>query len=170
MGVELTQWTLVKPGRLGASSRAADDSIWLKAPSGEMELLPLANLSPEVRGLIAELASGSKVPKENLGDILAARGKAGTAGERLAPRPWTFHHLDDAAGLYVFLSPPPERGARPVAFSLAGLQPPMRLQLELASPGDAVAEDVIAALHGDAGAGSSDRGGGPVAGQAPRRQ
>ena len=170
MGVELTQWTLVKPGRLGEARRAADDAIWLKAPSGEIELLPLASLSPEARGLVAELASGSKVPKEILGDILAARGKAGTAGERIAPRPWTFHHLDAAAGLYVFLSPPPERGARPVAFSLERLAPTQRLELELASPGDAVAEEIIAALRGESAPGLSGPEPGTRADRSPRRQ
>ncbi|HXT21081.1 MAG TPA: hypothetical protein VN811_17510 [Thermoanaerobaculia bacterium] len=151
MGVELTQWTLVKPGRLGAPSRAADDSIWLKAPSGEMQRLPLASLTPEVRSFVAELASGSKVPKEILGDILAAREVAASA-ERAAERPWTLHHVDIADGLYVFLNPPPVRGARPVAFSLERLAPAQRLELELAAPGDAVPEDIIAALRGESAA------------------
>jgi hypothetical protein len=170
MGVELSQWTLVKPGRPGEPRRAADDAIWLKAPNGEIELLHLARLAPEVRAVVAELASGSKVPKEIVGDILAARAAGGSVGEPFAPRPWTFHHLDDAAGLYVVLSPPPERGARPVAFSLTALQPRMRLQLELASPGDPVAEDVVAALRGDAAPGSPERGDGAVADRAARRR
>lgn len=158
MGVELTQWTLVKPGRLGAPRGAAPDSVWLKAPSGEMQLLPLAGLSQEVRGLVAELASGSKVPKSILGDILTARISAGASAERVPERPWTVHHLDHADGLYAFLSPPPERGARPVAFSLAALRPELRRRLELASPGDAVAEDVVAALRGDAATSSPSDG------------
>ena len=152
MGIELTQWTLVKPGRLGAPRGAAPDTVWLKAPSGEMELLPLAALSQEVRGLVAELASGSKVPKSILGEILVTRVTAGASTERVPARPWTFHHLDAAEGFYVYLSPPPERGARPVAFALAPLRLELRQRLELASPGDAVAEDVIVALQGDAAA------------------
>jgi hypothetical protein len=148
MGVELTQWTLVKPGRLGAPSRAADDSIWLKAPSGEMQRLPLTSLPPEVRSFVAELASGSKVPREILGDILAARESAASA-ERAAARPWTLHHVDTADGLYVFLNPPPERGARPLAFSLDRLSPTQRLELELTGPGDAVGDEIIAALRGE---------------------
>jgi hypothetical protein len=159
MGIELTQWTLVKPGRLGAPRGGAPDSVWLKAPSGEMQLLPLAGLSTEARGLVADLASGSKVPKSILGEILAARSGsgAGASAERAPQRPWMIHHLDHADGLYVYLSPPPERGARPVAFSLATLRPEVRRQLELASPGDPVAEDVVAALRGDGVAlGASD--------------
>ena len=158
MGIELTQWTLVKPGRLGAPRGAAPDSAWLKAPSGEMQLLSLAALSPDVRGLVAELASGSKVPKSILGDILAARDGAGASVDRAPERPWTVHHLDHADGLYAFLSPPPERGARPVAFSLVSLRPELRRRLELASPGDAVAEEVVAALRGDAAAPSLSDG------------
>src|SRR5688572_3823711 len=100
MGIELTQWTLVKPGRLGAPPLSAPDSIWLKAPSGEMQLVRLASLSSEVRTFVAELASGSKVPKEMLGDILAARSNgAGVAGESPVERPWTFHHIDTDGGL-----------------------------------------------------------------------
>ena len=170
MGIELTQWTLVKPGRLGAPRGAAPDSVWLKAPSGEMQLLPLASLSSEVRGLVAELASGSKVPKSILGDILAARNSAGASSERAPERPWTVHHLDHADGLYAFLSPPPERGARPVAFSLATLRPELRRRLELAAPGDAVAEDVVAALRGDAAAPGPGDGPSPVVlDRTPRR-
>jgi hypothetical protein len=167
MGIELTQWTLVKPGRLDAR-RAASDSIWLKSPSGEMELLPVARLSPEVRGFVAELASGSKVPREILGDILAARGTA-VAGERPAERPWTFHHLDADQGLYVFLNPPPERQARPVAFSLAGQPAPLRKQLELLTPGDAVAEEIVAALRGSASEGVGATPSATPAERAPRR-
>jgi len=169
MGIELTQWTLVKPGRLGAPRGVAPDSVWLKAPSGEMQLLPLAGLSTEVRGLVAELASGSKVPKSILGDILSARSNSGASPERAPERPWTVHHLDHADGLYAFLSPPPERGARPVAFSLASLRPELRRRLELASPGDTVAEDVVAALRGDAAApGLSDGPLLPVVDRVPR--
>jgi len=156
MGIELTQWTLVKPGRLGAPPLAAADSIWLKAPSGEMQLVRLASLSTEVRSFVAELASGSKVPKEILGDILAARSGADVAGEIFVERPWTLHHIDADDGLYVFLSPPPERRARPVSFSLAGLAPQLRHQLELSSPGDPVADDVIAALQGTTASGLAD--------------
>jgi hypothetical protein len=152
MGIELTQWTLVKPGRLGAPRSVAPDTVWLKAPSGEMELLPLAGLSPEVRGLVGELASGSKVPKSMLGEILAARAGGDAPFARVPARPWTFHHLDRADGLYVYLSPPPERGARPLAFALAQLQPELRRRLELTSPGEAVAEEVITALHGETAA------------------
>lgn len=155
MGVELTQWTLVKPGRLGASGAsgggAPPDTVWLKAPSGEMELLRLAVLSPYVRVLIAELASGSKVPKNILGEILAARTNGASIGN-VPARPWTFHHLDPADGLYVYLSPPPERGARPVAFALAPLQPELRRRLEVSSPGDTVAEEVVTALQGEVAA------------------
>lgn len=158
MGIELTQWTLVKPGRLGAPRGAAPDSVWLKAPSGEMQLLPLAALSQEVRGLVAELASGSKVPKSILGDILAARSSAGASAECAPARPWTVHHVDHADGLYVYLSPPPDRGARPFACSLATLRPELRRRLELASPGDAVADDVVAALRGDTDASSASDG------------
>ena len=147
MGIELTQWTLVKPGRLGSPRRTVDDSVWLKAPSGEMQLLPLASLAAEIRTLIAELASGSKVPKGILGDILAARSNSDLSCERSWERPWTFHHLDPTEGFYVYLSPPPERGARPVAFSLADLRPQLRAQLDLLTPGDAVGEELIAALQ-----------------------
>lgn len=162
MGIELTQWTLVKPGRLGAPRGAAPDSVWLKAPSGEMQLLPLAALSQEVRGFVAELASGSKVPKSILGDILVARSSAGASAERAPARPWTVHHLDQADGLYVYLSPPPERGARPLAFSLATLRPELRRRLELASPGDVVAEEVVAVLRGDVDAPHSSDGPSPI--------
>ena len=156
MGIELTQWTLVKPGRLGAPTLAAADSIWLKAPSGEMQLVRLASLSAEVRSFVAELASGSKVPKEILGDILAARSDAGAAGERPLERPWTLHHVDTDDGLYVFLNPPPERRARPVSFSLAGLAPQLRRQLDVSSPGDSVADEIIAALQGTTASGLAD--------------
>jgi hypothetical protein len=169
MGVELTQWTLVKPGRLGAPSRAADDSIWLKAPSGEMQRLPLVSLSPEVRSFVAELASGSKVPREILGDILAARESAAASAERIAERPWTLHHVDSADGLYVYLNPPPERGARPVAFSLDRLSPTQRLELDLAGPGDAVAEEIISALRGEPAPGLPDDGPTGLADRTPRR-
>ena len=168
MGIELTQWTLVKPGRLGAPPLSAPDSIWLKAPSGEMQLVRLANLSSEVRTFVAELASGSKVPKAMLGDILAARSGAGVAGESPVERPWTLHHIDIDDGLYVFLSPPPERRARPVAFSLAGLAPQLRRHLELSSPGDPVADEVIAALQGTASSGFADARVASVADRAPR--
>ena len=156
MGIELTQWTLVKPGRPGAPPLAAPDSIWLKAPSGEMQLVRLPSLSTEVRSFVAELASGSKVPKEILGDILAARSDFGGAAEQPVERPWTVHHVDVDDGLYVFLNPPPERRARPVSFSLIGLAPQLRRQLELVSPGDPVADEVIAALNGTASSSFAD--------------
>jgi hypothetical protein len=169
MGIELTQWTLVKPGRLGAPSLAAPDSIWLKAPSGEMQLVRLPSLSTEVRSFVAELASGSKVPKEILGDILAARGADATVtGQSPIERPWTFHHIDTDDGLYVFLNPPPERRARPVSFSLVGLAPLLRRQLELSSPGDPVADDVIAALQGTAPSSLADVRVASVSDRAPR--
>lgn len=169
MGIELTQWTLVKPGRLGAPSPAIPESIWLKAPSGEMQLVRLASLSAEVRRFVAELASGSKVPKEILGDILAARSDdPAVTGESLIERPWTFHHIDTDDGLYVFLNPPPERRARPVSFSLVGLAPELRRQLELSSPGDPVADGVIAALQGTVSLSLADARAASVAGRAPR--
>lgn len=169
MGIELTQWTLVKPGRLGAPPLSAPDSIWLKAPSGEMQLVRLANLSSEVRTFVAELASGSKVPKEILGDILAARSNGpGVAGESAVERPWTFHHIDTDDGLYVFLNPPPERRARPVSFSLAGLTPLLRRQLELSATGDPVTDEVIAALQGTVSSRLADPRATSVSDRAPR--
>lgn len=168
MGVELTQWTLVKPGRLGAPRREAEGSIWLKSPSGEMQLLPLANLPAEARQMVAELASGSKVPKAALADLLAARSETDSTIEAVVERPWTLHHLDPTNGRYVFLSPPPERGARPVAFPLASL-PQVRRQLEVLSPGDPVSEEVFAVLQGSATSGQIETGAIEVAGQARRR-
>jgi hypothetical protein len=153
MGVELTQWTLVKPGRLGAPRREAEGSIWLKSPSGEMQLLPLANLPVEARAMVAELASGSKVPKGALSDLLAARNDTDSTIEAAVERPWTLHHVDLTDGRYVFLSPPPERGARPVAFPLAGQHPQVRRQLEILSPGDPVSEEIVALLQGSASTG-----------------
>lgn len=167
MGIELTQWTLVKPGRLGAPPLAAPDSIWLRAPSGEMQLVRLPSLSTEVQSFVAELASGSKVPKEILGDILTARGDAAVTGESPIERPWTFHHIDTDDGLYVFLNPPPERRARPVSFSLVGLAPQLRRQLELSSPGDPVADEVIAALQGTAPSSLADARTASVSDRAP---
>ncbi len=167
MGVELTQWTLVKPGRLGAPQRQAEGSIWLKSPSGEMQLLPLANLPPEARQTVAELASGSKVPKSAIADLLAARSDTDSTIEAAVERPWTLHHLDTTDGRYVFLSPPPERGARPVAFPLASLQPQVRRQLDVLSPGDPVSDEVVAVLQGPTTSGQIDTG--AIAGQARRR-
>jgi hypothetical protein len=168
MGIELTQWTLVKPARLGAPPLAAPDSIWLKAPSGEMQLVRLASLSTEVRRFVAELASGSKVPKEILGDILAARSGADVTGEIPVERPWTLHHIDTDDGLYVFLSPPPERRARPVSFSLVGLAPQLRRQLELSSAGDPVADEVLAALQSTASSSLADARAASISDRAPR--
>ncbi len=170
MGVELTQWTLVKPGRLGAPRREAEGSIWLKSPSGEMQLLPLANLPVEARQMVAELASGSKVPKGALSDLLAARNETDSTIEAAVERPWTLHHLDPTDGRYVFLSPPPERGARPVAFPLASLHPQVRRQLEILSAGDPVSEEVVAVLQGSGTSGQIETGAIEIAGQASRRQ
>ncbi|HEV8240376.1 MAG TPA: hypothetical protein VGS57_13485, partial [Thermoanaerobaculia bacterium] len=89
-------------------------------------------------------------PKRVLGDILAVRTSDGAAGERAVERPWIVHHLDLDEGRYVYLSPPPERGARPVAFSLVPLRPELRRRLELTSPGDAVAEEIVVELRGGA--------------------
>ena len=170
MGVELTQWTLLKPGAPGAPQRQAEGWIWHKRPSGEMQLLPLANLPPEARQTVAELASGSKVPKSALADLLAARSETDSTIEAPVERPWTLHHLDWTDGRYVFLSPPPERGARPVAFPLAGLQPQVRRQLEVLSPGDPVSEEVVAALQGSAPSSQSEARALDVAAQVARRR
>ena len=170
MGVELTQWTVIKPGRPGAPRREAEGSIWLKSPSGEMQLLPLANLPAAARQMVAELASGSKVPKPALADLLAARSETDSTIEATVERPWTLHHVDATEGRYVFLSPPPERGARPVAFPLAGLHPQMRRQLEVLSSGDPVSDEVVAVLQGSSPPGQPEARGVDFAAQIARRR
>jgi hypothetical protein len=84
MGVELTQWTVIRARGATGQSDDALGVMRLRSPTGELRPFSLARLRPEQRRELRELASGSKVTAELMRALLQDEG---TTPARQRPYP-----------------------------------------------------------------------------------
>jgi hypothetical protein len=84
MGVDLTQWTVIRAHGATGESDDALGVIRLRSPTGELRPFSLARLQPEQRRELRELASGSKVTAVLLRALLPDEG---TTPARQRPYP-----------------------------------------------------------------------------------
>lgn len=86
MGVELTQWTVVRSRGATGDNDDALGVIRLRSPRGDTRSFLLDGLAPAVRGELRDLGSGSKVPAYLLRAVLrAGPAEANVPGDPTRP-------------------------------------------------------------------------------------